>query len=146
MIRATRIRLWLDLCIQLILFILLIIQIVSEPKAGAILYHISLFGILLSSWQILHAFYVVKKYKDWQRTQYLYNIRQVLGYGLLTFGIALFILISSFGFMAPFFFFTLKILHWLLSSIVLLLAANYFIISTKRLYEFLYKPKSFWDL
>lgn len=146
MLSATKIRLWLDLAVQLILFTLLIIQIFNNPAAESILFYSSLFGIIISAWQILHALYVVKKYKDWERKQYLYNMRQVLGYGLLTLGVGVFMLISSFGFLAPFFYFTVTILHWILLAVVLFLAVNYFIISFRRLYEYLYRPKSFWDL
>jgi hypothetical protein len=146
MIRATRIRLWLDLSIQIILFSLLIFKLIADKELDNILLNLSFFGIIISTWQILHAFYVVKKYKDWQRNQYLYNMRQVLGYGLLTAGIGVLMLIGSFGILAPFFFFTLKILHWILTIVVIALTLNYFIISVKRLYEFIYKPKSFWDL
>jgi hypothetical protein len=117
-----------------------------HPSVESFLYNVSLFGILLSAWQVLHAFYVVNKYKDWERKQYLYNMRQVLGYGLLTLGIGVFMLIISFGFLAPFFYFTLIILHWILAAVVLFLAFSYFIISLRRLYQHLYRPKSFWDL
>jgi len=146
MIRATKIRLWLDLSVQLLLFILLSVQVMLHPTAEGLLYYVSLFGILLSFWQIIHAFYVVKKYKDWQRRQYLYNMRQVLGYGLLTLGVGTFMLLLSFGFLAPFFYFTVTILHWVLAAVVLFLAGNYFVISFRRLYEYLERPKSFWDL
>jgi hypothetical protein len=146
MLQATRIRLWLDLMIQILLFILLTVQVLLHPSVEAFLYNVSLFGILLSAWQILHAFYVVKKYKDWERKQYLYNMRQVLGYALLTLGIGVFMLIISFGFLAPFFYFTLIILHWILAAVVLFLTVSYFVISLRRLYQHLYRPRSFWDL
>jgi hypothetical protein len=127
-------------------FILLLLKIYQNPSAEGILFYASIFGMLISGWQILHALYVVKKYKDWQRQQYLYSMRQVLGYGLLTLGVGLFMLIASFGFLFPFFYFTITILHWILLAVVLFLAGNYFIISFRRLYEHLYRPKSFWDL
>jgi hypothetical protein len=146
MLGATRIRLWFDLIIQVLFFVLLLVQVLMHPSVESFLYNVSLFGILLSAWQVLHAFYVVNKYKDWERKQYLYNMRQVLGYGLLTLGIGVFMLIISFGFLAPFFYFTLIILHWILAAVVLFLAFSYFIISLRRLYQHLYRPKSFWDL
>jgi hypothetical protein len=146
MLGATRIRLWFDLIIQVLFFVLLLVQVLMHPSVESFLYNVSLFGILLSAWQVLHAFYVVNKYKDWERKQYLYNMRQVLGYGLLTLGIGVFMLIISFGFLAPFFYFTLVILHWILAAVVLFLAFSYFIISLRRLYQHLYRPKSFWDL
>ena len=146
MLGATRIRLWFDLIIQVLFFVLLLVQLLMHPSVESFLYNVSLFGILLSAWQVLHAFYVVNKYKDWERKQYLYNMRQVLGYGLLTLGIGVFMLIISFGFLAPFFYFTLVILHWILAAVVLFLAFSYFIISLRRLYQHLYRPKSFWDL
>jgi hypothetical protein len=146
MLRVTKIRLWLDMSVQLLFFTLLSVQVYLHPTAEGLLYYASLFGLLISSWQIIHALYVVKKYKDWQRKQYLYNMRQVLGYGLLTLGVGIFMIITSFGFLAPFFYFTLSILHWTLCIVVLLLAINYFIISFRRLYQYLYRPKSFWDL
>jgi hypothetical protein len=146
MLGATRIRLWFDLIIQVLFFVLLLVQVLMHPSVESFLYNVSLFCILLSAWQVLHAFYVVNKYKDWERKQYLYNMRQVLGYGLLTLGIGVFMLIISFGFLAPFFYFTLVILHWILAAVVLFLAFSYFIISLRRLYQHLYRPKSFWDL
>lgn len=146
MLGATRIRLWLDLMIQMLLFILLTVQVLLHPSVEAFLYNVSLFGILLSAWQIMHAIYVVKKYKDWDRKQYLYNMRQVLGYGLLTLLIGIFMLIISFGYLADFFYFTLIILHWILASVVIFLAVSYFVISLRRLYQHLYRPRSFWDL
>ena len=146
MLHATKIRLIIDLCIQVILFALLLLQVILHPSAQGILYYASIFGIMLSAWQILHAVYVVKKYKDWQRKQYLYNMRQVLAYGLLTLGVGLFMILTSFGFLAPFFYFTVTFLHWVLTAVVLLLALNYFRISWKRFMEYIYRPKSFWDL
>ena len=146
MLGATRIRLWLDLIIQVLLFVLLVVQVILHPNFEAFLFNVSLFGILLSAWQIMHAFYVVNKYKDWERKQYLYNMRQVLGYSLLTLGVGLFMLIISFGFLAAFFYFTLVILHWILAAVVLFLAFSYFLISLRRLYQHLYRPRSFWDL
>ncbi len=146
MLSATKIRLWLDITVQLILFSILFVQIFRNPSAEKILFYCSFFGIIISTWQIINALYVVKKYKDWQRKQYLYNMRQVLGYALLTLGVGIFMLISSFGFLAPFFYFTMIILHWIILGVVLFLALKYFIVSFKRLYQFLYRPKSFWDL
>jgi hypothetical protein len=146
MLGATRIRLWLDFIIQILLFLLLGIRVLLTPTVDSFLYNLSLFGILLSAWQILHAFYVVNKYKDWDRKRYLYKMRQVLGYGLLTLGVGLFMLIISFGFLAPFFYFTLVILHWILAAVVIFLAFSYFLTSLRRLHQYLYRPKSFWDL
>jgi len=146
MLRATKIRLIIDVCIQLVLFILLAIQLFINPTWDCLLFYLSIFGILLSFWQLAHAFYVVKKYKDWQRRQYIYYMRQVLAYSLLTVAVGAFMLLVSFGFLVPFFLFTINILHWILCGVVLFLAINYFRISFYRLYNYFYQPKSFWDL
>ncbi len=147
MIKATKIRLFLDIGIQLLLFVLLIFSLITGGLEWQnILYHTSVFAILLSTWQILHAVYVVKKYKDWQRREYLYNMRQVLAYGLITLFVGFLMLLVSFGFLAPFFIFTISILHWVLCAVVLGLAIKYFWISWRRLYDYLYRPKSFWDI
>lgn len=146
MIRATKIRLIIDVAIQCLLFVLLGIQIAMHPTLNATLSNVSVFGIILSGWQILHAIYVVRKYKDWYRRQYLNNMKQLLGYALLTLAVGLFMIITSFGFLAPFFYFTIHILHWVMAAVVLFLAINYFRISFKQLYQYFYRPKSFWDL
>lgn len=146
MLRATRVRLIIDFCVQLALFVFLIVELILHPTLNGLLFYTSIFGIVLSVWQILHALYVVKKYKDWQRKKYLNNMKQVLAYGLLTLGIGVFMLIVSFGFLSAFFFFTVHVLHWVLSAVVIFLAAKYFITSLKRLCDYYDRPKSFWDL
>ncbi len=146
MIHATKYRLILDVGIQLLLFILLIIQIIIHPNANGILYYASIFGMILSLWQIIHAVYVVRKYQDWHRKQYLSNMKQVLAYGLMTLFVGFFMILTSFGFLTPFFLFTVHILHWVVCAVVLFLALKYFKISFQRLYQYFYGPKSFWDL
>lgn len=146
MIHATKIRLILDFGIQLLLFILLAIQLIFHPNLSSLLYYGSIFGMLLSLWQIIHAVYVVRKYQDWHRKQYLSNMKQLLAYGLLTLFVGFFMILTSFGFLAPFFYFSMHILHWVVCGVVLFLAIKYFRTSFQRLYQYFYGPKSFWDL
>ena len=146
MLRVTKVRLIIDFGIQFLLFILLAIQLIMNLTINNLLFYTSIYGILLSVWQIIHAIYVVRKHQDWQRRLYLRNMQQVLAYSLLTLGVGFFMLLVSFGFLVPFFLFTIYIMHWLLCMIIIVLAIDYFRVSLKRLYEHLYRPKSFWDL
>ncbi|WCL83013.1 hypothetical protein PPO43_07925 [Saprospira sp. CCB-QB6] len=146
MLRITKYRLLLDLSIQLILFILWAVQAALHFSYFGVLYYSSIFVLLLSAWQLLHAFYVVRKHQDWHRKQYLQNMRQLLAYSLITIGIGLFMLLASFGFLAPFFIFSLHILHWVICLVALYFAGHYFWTSIRQLQDYINRPKSFWDL
>ncbi len=142
--KTTKIRLLLDFSIQTMLMIVFGLHVLSNPQA--LWTDVGLFALSMSSWQILHALYVVRKYHDWQRNQYLTNIRQVVAYTLLTVGIGLFMLVTSFGFLFPFLVFVLDILYLAVCGVVIFLAFKYFVGTLQSLYQYYYRPRSFWDL
>jgi hypothetical protein len=143
---ATKFRLWLDFIVQTLCWILLIFQLPSLDTWKALLNTASIFALFISLWQLLNAYYVTQKYGDWDRKIYLYHMRQLLGYLLLTLGICFLMLLGSFGYMAAFFYFTLEILQALVSLVVFVLSIQFYRKSFLKLQAHLKQPKSFWDL
>lgn len=140
----TKIRLILNLSIQSVLILLLLIQSLLWPEA--LLYHTSLFSILISSWQILHAIYMVKKHKDWQYNRYLQIIRQLGIYVGLILGIVGLMVAITLGMLSPFWLFIADSLHIVSCGGIVCLALWYFWQSIYKLYHYYHRPRSFWDL
>lgn len=140
----TKIRLILNLSIQSVLILLLLIQSLLWPEA--LLYHTSLFSILISSWQILHAIYMVKKHKDWQYNRYLQIIRQLGIYVGLILGIVGLMVAITLGMLSPFWLFIADSLHIVSCGGIVCLALWYFWQSISKLYHYYHRPRSFWDL
>lgn len=141
---VTKIRLLLDFLVQLAVFIFFILQAIFQPTQLAPM--LGLFALSISTWQVLHALYVVRKYKDWQRDKYLLNIKQVLAYSFFTLLISGLMWVASFGYLYPFMLFAAEILYFVVCAVVLVLAALYFVQSARDLYLYFRRPRSFWDL
>jgi hypothetical protein len=141
---VTKIRLLLDFLVQLAVFIFFIVEAITAPtRLWATL---GFFALSISTWQILHALYVVRKYKDWQRDKYLANIKQVLAYTFFTLLISGLMWVASFGYLYPFMLFAVEILYFAVCAVVLVLALLYFVQSSRDLYLYFRRPRSFWDL
>lgn len=141
---TTRIRLVLDLGVQLFFLFFLAYQLLQNPLDPWS--SLALFSLGISSWQLFHAWYTVRKYRDWHRALYLKYMKQVVAYALITLGIGIFMLVSSFGFLWPFLVLVGHLLYWALCLVVPALALYAFGISVQHWYNLYRKPRSFWDL
>lgn len=139
-----KIRLVLDIVVQIVLWGILIMQINQTPKDT--IQHLAIFAGIITFWQMLHAWYVVRKYSDWQRNQHLGQLKKIITYSLLTLIIVVSLVLLSIGALWAFLLFVLNIFYLLWAIGGTLLAIWYFGISWKKLYNFYYKPRSFWDL
>ena len=139
----TKIRLTLNIGLQLLLVLGLLFQITNSPQNT--LQHIGWFALFISIWQIIHAVYVVQKYKDWHHHIYLKNITAI-GH------VAFWILIGSgilWSLVGNFFPSILVVIQYLaisLGVIVSILAFRYFVRSLVYTYQYANRPRSFWDL
>lgn len=140
----TKIRLILNLGVQSFFIILLLIMSLLNPEAW--LYNTSLFLILISVWQITHAVYVVKKYKDRQYNQYLNIVNHLLMYALLILAIVGLMVGLTLGKLLPFWVFMTNALYFASGGLLIGLAAWYFWQSIQKLYAYYHRPRSFWDL
>ncbi len=140
----TKIRLVLDFSIQLFLIILLLFQLVNNLSQSII--YLTWFALSISVWQIINALYLVQKNQNWYRKIYLMKIKKIAKiafvFGLVGSLVYLFLphylqtSISPLG-------------RWFslgFSSIISLLALQYFGRSLVEIYTYYAKPKSFWDL
>lgn len=141
---TTKIRLHLDVIIQTIIFIYFITKLILAPEN--FLPTIGFFALSIATWQVLHAFYVVRKYSDWQRNIYLYQMRQLLAYAIFSVGIGLVMLAVSWGYLYQFLIFGSTVLYVIICAVVAIFAILYFIQSFKNLFTFYQSPRSFWDL
>jgi hypothetical protein len=141
---TTQIRLWLDFAVQIALVLIFSIQIIQSPQD--LVHDLALFSLCICAWQISHAWYLVKRYGDWQGAEYLGHLKQVFWYALFTLSLGLFMTLSSFGFLFPFMVFVYWLLYWALCLLLPALALRYFWKNLQRLYAYWYKPRSFWDL
>jgi len=141
---ATKLRLILDFILQTAIFIGFALRFYFLPEEAW--QTLGYLAICISSWQILHALYVVRKYQDWRQRLYLRNMRQLLAYIVFTLLIGGFMLVASFGLLMPFFIFTLDVLYAVACCVVLMFALLYFAQSLRYLYDYSQRPRSFWDL
>ena len=141
---TTKIRLHLDVIIQIIIFIYFITKFITEPQD--LRANIGFFALSIATWQVLHAFYVVRKYSDWQRNIYLYQMRQLLAYAIFTIAIGLVMLAVSWGYLYNFIIFGSTLLYIIVCAVIAIFAILYLIQSFKNLYTFYQSPRSFWDL
>lgn len=141
---TTKIRLHLDVILQAIIFIYFIVSLIFHPEN--FLSTIGYFALSIATWQVLHAFYVVRKYSDWQRNIYLYQMRQLLAYGIFSVAIGLIMLAVSWGYLYKFLIFGSTVLYVVFCVVVAIFAILYFIQSFKNLFTFYQSPRSFWDL
>lgn len=139
-----KIRLILDVLIQIILWGILIMQIVQTPENTV--QHLAIFAGIITFWQMIHAWYVVWKYRDWQRNQHLGQLKKIIAYSLLTLTVVGTLVLLSIGALWNFWLFAIHTLYILWAVGGTLLAIWYFWISWKKLHDFYYKPRSFWDL
>lgn len=140
----TKIRLSLDLGIQLAFISLLLLQIGTSPEQA--IQHIGIFAFLISIWQVFHAVYVVQKYQDWYRGEYLKNIKRVVLASILFLGIGGSIVALTLGSLLPFVIQCTQVLGLGLSLVLAILAFQYFGRSIVNLYAYYHRPRSFWDL
>ncbi|MCP4437938.1 MAG: hypothetical protein GY810_03260 [Aureispira sp.] len=139
-----KIRLILDVVVQAILWIFLAVQIAQKPEDT--MQHLAIFAGVITCWQMLHAWYVVRKYKDWQRNQHLGQLKKIIVYSLLTMIVGGLIVLVTIGALWPFLLFIVNTLYLLWAVGGSLLAIWYFWVSWKKLLHYYYKPRSFWDL
>ncbi|BDS14045.1 hypothetical protein [Aureispira anguillae] len=140
----TKIRLALDLGIQLVLISILLLQIKSNPAET--IQHLGVFAFLISIWQIFHAIYVVQKYQDWYRDLYLKKIKRIFLISILILGLAGSIAAITLGVLLPTVLQSIQVLGLGLSIILGALAFQYFGRSLVNLYRYYNRPRSFWDL
>lgn len=141
---TTKIRLTLDLVLQFSLLLVFGIRIFWYPEH--FWRELGVFALLISSWQVLHALYLARKYKNWEKRTYLNHVKQIIGYGLLTVGISGLMYVGSFGLLAAFLEFLLKILYIAVCLTATGLALHSFAMSVKNVYQYYASPRSFWDL
>jgi hypothetical protein len=141
---TTKIRLALDLGLQLVLFLVFGCRIWWYPQQ--IWQELGIFVLLISCWQILHALYVSRKYKNWEKIHYLDRIKQVIAYSLLTLGVGGLMYVGSFGLLSAFFMFLVDMVYTGICAVVACLAVHSFALSIKNLYNYYVAPRSFWDL
>ena len=139
-----KIRLVIDVVVQTLLWVILAVQLVQAPEQ--LIYHLSIFAGLLTAWQLLHAWYVVQKYEDWQRKQHLRQAKKIAAYIGLTLGIGALMVLATAGVLWTFWLFVLESVYVLWAIVGSLLAIWYFGLSWKKLVEAYFSPKSFWDL
>lgn len=140
----TRYRLWFDFLLQTLLLAVWALLSWLHPERW-LPYALFFVGLLLA-WQILHAWYVVHKHRDWHRRLYLLRLRRLLGYGLLTVGIGSLVGLLSFGLLWSFGRFVGEVVALGLGIGALALALQAFGWSIRCLYRYAYRPRSFWDL
>ena len=141
---TTKIRLVFSFSLQLILLILWGISVYLHPDY--IWEYSWLFVGSLVLWQMIHAWYLARKYQDWHQKRYLKNLRKVLGYSLLILGIGWVSAGMSFGALVPFGVFLWDIVWRAACVILAVLVWIYFVRSIINLYQYYYRPRSFWDL
>ncbi|MCH2046621.1 MAG: hypothetical protein MK212_21065 [Saprospiraceae bacterium] len=139
-----KIRLVLDVVVQLVLWGILGVQITQNPEET--IQHLAIFAVLITFWQVLHAWYVVSKYHDWQRTQHLFYLKRILAYVVLTLVVGGGVVLLSVGTLWNFWMFIMESLYLIWAIGGTLLAIWYFGISWRILVFYIYKPRSFWDL
>lgn len=134
----------MDCIFQSIIIIATLLLLTFYPQYAWI------FGVVavavLLSWQILHAWYVVHKHSDWQRSQYLFLFRRLMGYSLLTVGVGGLMGLISLGALMPFVWFMCQIVGLVTLAALVVLVLYAVFISFNRLYQYYHRPRSFWDL
>lgn len=140
----TKYRLILDCIVQSLVLIWWALLAFFYPD-HLLLYSAIFIGVL-SAWQVFHAWYEVNKHQDWYRRLYLLRLRRLVGYGLLTLGVGVAVVVLSFGLLTAFGWFLGEIVAIGLCAGGAVLALWYFFGSIQRLYQYYQRPRSFWDL
>lgn len=141
---TSKVRLTLDSGIQLFLISILLIELIVAPEH--FIQHISSFAFSISIWQILHAIYVVQKYRDWHRSIYLKQIKSLVLLSIFILMGAGSIFLVSLGNWWPYILPILQGLGIVLGFVLAGLAFHYFWHSIKAFYIHWTQPRSFWDL